>query len=434
MNVTVENVAACRKKLNIEISAEEVAREWTGATAEIRKYAQIPGFRVGRAPVPMLERRFQKEISDEVQRKLIPQSFREAIAKEKLRVVGAPSVEEIKFARNEPLRFHATVDVAPEFQLPSYQELKVKKPKVSLGSKEVDEALQLLAEQQADFAEIQDRNLQMGDFAVIAYSGVSEGKPIAEFCDAAKPLSENSQFWILMSKDSFLPGFCDDLVGARIGEKRQVLVDFPKDFRIKELAGKKATYFVEVLKIREKKLPALDDAFAKSYQAASLAELRQRIQENLLKKREHEADASVRNQIVEQLLKAAPFDIPENLVTEETRSSVLEMVRENQIRGVSEDILREKSREILDVAQQNARDKVRASFILARIAEQEKLAVKPEELQEQINLIAQRGGKSAKALALEMEEQGETDVLREQILIRQTLDLLVARAIVETEA
>jgi len=433
LNVTVENVTACRKKLTIEVPVDEVAREWKGVLTEFQKFAQIPGFRVGRAPIPILERKFQKEIGEEVQRKLIPQFFREAVAKEKLKVVSLPSVEEIKFARNEPLYFMATVDVTPEFQLPTYKGLRVKKKKVEMKPDELENALKLLADQQASFADVTGRGLELGDFAVISYSGVCEGKPIAEITPAAKPLSENKQFWLLMAMDSFLPGFCDSLVGAKIGEKKQALVDFPNDFQIKELAGKKATYFVDILGIKEKNIPPFDDAFATDFKAANMAELKMRIQENMLKEREQRNDGDVQNQIVEQLLKTTSFELPESVVNDETRNTLVDIVRENRMRGLEDDTIREKSREILDFAQQNAKDKVRASFILLRIAEEEKVEVKEEDLQERIQTAAQRAGKPLKEFTQQLRDSGNIEALREQLLIRHTLDLLVSHAMVEIE-
>jgi len=433
LNVTVENVAACRKRLTIEVPVDEVAREWKGVLTEFQKFAQIPGFRVGRAPIPILERKFQKEIGEEVQRKLIPQFFREAVAREKLKVVSLPSVEEIKFAHNEPLRFLATVDVTPEFQLPTYKGLRVKKKKVEMKPDELENALKLLADQQASFADVTGRGLALGDFAVISYSGVCEGKPIAEITPAAKPLSENKQFWLLMARDSFLPGFCDSLVGAKIGEKKQALVDFPNDFQIKELAGKKATYFVDILGIKEKNLPPFDDAFATGFKAANMAELKTRIQENMLKEREQRNEGDVQNQIVEQLLKTTSFEPPESVVNDETRNTLVDIVRENRMRGLEEDTIREKSREILDFAQQSAKDKVRASFILLRIAEEEKVEVREEELQERIQTAAQRAGKPLKDFTQQLQDSGNIEALREQLLIRHTLDLLVSHAMVEIE-
>jgi trigger factor len=433
VNVTIENVASCRKKLNIEIPATEVVQEWKGVLKEFQKFAQIPGFRVGKAPIPILEKKFVKEIGSEVQRKLIPTSYREAVAKEKLKVVSQPEIEEINFSPNEPLKYQATVDVSPEFALPNYKGLKAKKPKAEVKDEDIDNALKLLAEQQANFADVTDRGLALGDFAVISYSGTCEGKPISEFHASAKPLSENKQFWLLMAKDSFVPGFCEPLVGSKVNEKKEVKIEFPSDFRIKELAGKKAEYAVEVLGIREKQLPALDDAFAVSYKAANIKELKDRVRENMSKDREQHADASVKNSLMEQLLKETTFEVPESVVNDETRTTMMNIVRENQARGLSDEMIREKSKEILDVAQHSAKDKVRATFILAKIADEEKLKVKDEDVQQQIEQTAQRMGRPVADLRKHLQESGEIEALREQILIGQALDLVVSHAIVETE-
>jgi len=433
LNVIVENVASCRKKLTIEVPQDDVSREWKGVLTEFQKFAQIPGFRMGRAPVPMLERRFEKEISEKVQKKLIPQSFREAIAKEKLEVLSLPDIGEVKFSRSEPLRYQATVDVAPEFALPAYKGLKVKKSKVEIKDEDVENELKVLMEQQSQFVEIKDRPLAFGDFAVISYTGVCEGKPIVQAAPSAGALSENKNFWLRMAKDSFLPGFCDPLVGARVGEKRQALVDFPADFRIKDLAGRKATYLVELLGIREKKMPALDDKLASSLGTANVAELREKIKEHLHHLGEHRANEAMRSQVVDQLLQAVVFEVPETMVAEETRGVVNDIVRENQVRGVRNEAIREKSGEIIDFASRNAKDRVRSSFILNRIARTEKIEVKEEELMVMVREASQRSGKSVDALRRQMHESGEWESLHEKILIGHTLDWLASHAIVETE-
>jgi len=433
LNSTIEHVATCRKKLSIEVPLDDVAREWKGVVTEFQKFAQIPGFRVGKAPLAIIERRFEKEISEEVQKKLIPQSFREAVAKEKLEVVSMPDIGEVKFSRSEPLRYQATVDVAPEFTVPTYKGLKVKKPKVEVKDEDVENGLKILTEQQAKFVEVKDRPLAFGDFAVISYSGVCEGKPIVQLVPSAGALSENKNFWLLMAKDSFLPGFCEPLLGARVHDKKQALVDFPGDFRIKDLAGRKATYFVEILDIREKQLPSLDDALASGHGASNIAELREKIRQNLTKGRERQADEKVRSQIVEQLLKTTTFDVPETLIAGETRSVVTDIIRENQLRGVGEDHIREKSKEIFDFASQSAKDRVRTSFILTRIAKAEKVEVKEEELSNVVREAAQQSGKSVEAISRQMRESGEWESVRERILVGHTLDLLVSHAIVEAE-
>jgi trigger factor len=431
VKVTLEKIAACRRKLTIEVPTEEVDREWKDALKEFQKQVQIPGYRAGRAPIPMLERRFAKEIEDEVRRRLLPQYFREAVAKEKLKVVGPPEIGEIKLARGSPLTFQATLDVAPDFEIPSYKGIKVKRRTPAVKDEQVDEALKTLAEQQATFADVEGRPLGLGDFAVVSYSSVCDGKPLVEIAPNARALSENKQFWLRMDKESFLPGFCEALVGAAKGDHRQVLVDFPADFRIKDLGGKKAAYSVEILGIKERKLPPVDEALAKSYQAESLEKLKEQVRKNLQADEEQTAESEVRNQVIEHLLKTATFDLPESVVAAETQQAMLDIVRENTSRGINPDSLREKGKEIHEFAQKSARDRVKLNFILGRVADTEKIEIKDEEVDQEIARLAQRASRPLGKLRAELAERGADESLRERMLLGRTLDRVVELAATE---
>jgi trigger factor len=425
VKVTLENVAACRRKLAIEVPAEEVGREWADALKEFQKQVPLPGFRPGRAPIAMLERRYAKDIEDEVRRRLLPQYFREAIAKEKLQVVGAPEVGEVKLAKGAPLTFQVTVDVAPEFEMPTYKGLKVNRRAPAVKDEQVEEALKSLAEQQATFADVEGRPVAMGDFAVVSYSAACDGKPLAEVAPKARALSENKQFWLRMDKESFLPGFCEALVGAAKGDRREIPVEFPADFRIQELGGKKATYSVEVLGLKERKLPPVDEALAKAYQAESLDKLKEQIRKNLQAEAERESEGDVRNQVIDQLLKAAAFDLPETVVAAEAQQTMLDIVRENAARGVAPDALREKGKEIHDFAQKNAKDRVKLNFILSRIADAEKIEVKDEEVEREIEGLARRAGRPLAKFREELAERGSDESLRERMLLSRALDRVV---------
>ena len=210
---------------------------------EFRKFANIPGFRPGKAPEPMVEKRYGGEIDEELRKRLIPESYREALAEQKLKVVGYPQVESVEYERGRPLVYTAAVDTAPEFPLPEYKGIPLKKKPVVVKDEDIAKTLESLREQQADFVAVEGRALETGDFAVVNYSGVADGKPISELAPEAKGLGENKDFWLLISSESFLPGFCDQLVGANAGEKRQVLVDFPADFPAKTAGGQEGDFF-----------------------------------------------------------------------------------------------------------------------------------------------------------------------------------------------
>jgi trigger factor len=431
MTVTVENAAPCRKKVRVEVEAERVAGARAEILQEFRKVANIPGFRPGKAPEPMVEKRYAHEIDEELRKRIIPDTYRQALTEQKLRVVGYPQIESVNYQPGRPLIYTAAVDTAPEFKVPDYKGISLKRKEVPVQPQEIEQTLESLRDQQAEFVAVEGRGLRTGDFAVINYTGVADGKPIAELAPDAKTLGENKDFWVLVSSDSFLPGFCDQLLGAQAGEKRQVLIDFAADFPQKPLAGKKATYFVEVTGIKEKKLPELNDEFAKKVGVETLEKLKEEIRKSHAAERENQVQSDVRRQIVDYLLSKTSFELPESLVAQETRSIVYDLVRENTTRGVSKEQLEQKKDEILGFATQNAKDRLRSSFVLDAIAQQEQIKVDEAEVEQRIAQLAQRYRITPEKLKAQLAERDGLGEIEEQLLVGKTLDFLLANAKVE---
>jgi trigger factor len=289
-----------------------------------------------------------------------------------------------------------------------------------------------LREQNAEFVTVEGRSLRSGDFAVLNYSGVADGKPILELVPEAKTLGENKNFWLLVESKSFLPGFCDQLIGAAVGEKRQVLVDFPADFPQKAVAGRKATYFVDVVAIKEKKLPELNDDFARKTGLDTMEKLREEVRKGLLAERGDEVKAELRKQVVDYLLDRVEFDLPESLVTQETRSIIYDVVRENSMRGIGKEALEEKKNEIFGYATKSARDRLRSSFVLDSIAQAEGIKVEEAEMEERMAHLAQRYRVTPQKLKAQLAERDGLGEIEEQILVGKTLDFLVSNAKVES--
>jgi trigger factor len=434
MAVTIENAAPCRKTLRVEIAAERVAGTRAEILQEFRKVAAIPGFRPGKAPEPMVEKRYAGQIDEELRKRLIPESYREALSDQKFKAVGYPKIDGVEYQPGRPLVYTATVDTAPEFALPEYKGISVKKKTMAVKEEDVDKSLDTLRDQQADFVDVQGRSLKTGDYAVVSYSGVADGKPISELAPDAKGLGENKDFWLLISSDSFLTGFCDQLIGATAGEKRQVLIDFPKDFPQPPLAGKKATYFVDVVALKEKKLPELGDEFAKKLGMESLAKLKENVRKSLDAEVEEQQDSDARRQVVEHLLSKVEFELPESLVQQETRSIIYDVVRENSLRGATKEQLEEKKDEIYGYAAKSAKDRLRTTFILDSIAAAEKIKVAEAEVEERIKQMAQRSRTTPARLKAQLAEKGGLGEIEEQILVGKTLDFLVDNAKVEVVA
>src|SRR5437879_3980883 len=286
MKVEVEKQPGFVSKLQIELPPEEVAKEWDVIANSFVRFAKIPGYRPGKAPRAVIDKRFRKEIQDELTKKLVSKSYHDAVEKEQLRVASLTNIEDIQFGEDKSMRFHATVVIAPEFELPDYKNIPVQLPDTKVSHAEVEEALERLREQSADFVDVPGRGLQMGDFAVLDFEGSVDNKPISEIApQASKNLQGGKKFWLHLAADNFLPKFCEQLIGQKPDETRLVIIHVPEDFPVKELAGKKADYAVTVREIKEKVLPPVDDALAgKLAPGKTLGDLREMIEHDI----EHE--------------------------------------------------------------------------------------------------------------------------------------------------
>jgi trigger factor len=372
-------LAPCKKLVRVEVEVEKVNETFDAVTNDFRKQANLPGFRPGKAPKEMVVRKYDKDIMDEVRRKLISESYRKAVEEQKLDVLGRPDIEEIQFSRGQPLQFAATIETAPDFQLPDYKGLLVTREARVVTDTDVEKALDVLREQRVNFNTV-DRPLQAGEIAVVNYTGTCEGKPITDIAPTAKGLTEKKNFWVEATPNSFIPGFADQLVGAKAGDKRTVNVDFPADFVTPQLAGKKGVYEVEVVEVKEKVLPPLDDALAKTYDAESVEKLREGVRRDLENELNHKQSKTVRNQLVRTLLDRVSFELPASAVANETRNVVFDIVQENAKRGVSRDIIEQQKEQIYSAATHGAKERVKVAFLMQKIAEKEDIKVSQEEI------------------------------------------------------
>ncbi|MGH7941979.1 MAG: trigger factor, partial [Limisphaerales bacterium] len=321
MNISVENLAPCKKLMRVEVEATVVDAAFDSALKEFQKMAALPGFRPGKAPRELVLKKYNSEITDEARRKVIGENYRKAVEEKKFKVVGQPDIEEITFARGQNLQFAATIETAPEFELPEYKGLTVQRPEKSVTDADVERAIQTLAQQHVKFETVQ-RELRMGDVAVVNYGGTCDGKPITETAPTAPGLTEKKNFWLDIEPNAFIEGFAAQLVGALAGQKRTVTVDFPADFVTRELQNKKGVFEVEILEIKEKIPPPIDDELAKKYGAENLEKLRAGVRVDLERELKYSQSRFVRSRMVRSLLDRAKFDLPETTVVNVRRDVV----------------------------------------------------------------------------------------------------------------
>ena len=241
MNITVENLAPCKKLLRVELDAKSVDETFDAITKDYQKHASLPGFRPGKAPRDMVAKKYEADIKDEAKRKLIGDNYRKALDEKKISVIGQPDIEEIQFGRGQNLQFAATIETAPEFELPQYKGLPVKRETKSVTDEDVERALKLLAQQHVKFETVA-RELRLGDVAVVNYTGACDGKPITETAPTAKGLTEQKNFWVDVAANTFIAGFAEQLIGAKAGRQADGERGFSRRFRDEAARGQKGRF------------------------------------------------------------------------------------------------------------------------------------------------------------------------------------------------
>ncbi len=430
VNVSVENLAPCKKLLRVEVEAQKVDEAFEKVTREFQRKAAMPGFRPGKAPRDMVFRKFSVDIRERVRRDLISDSYKKVIDEQKLDVVAYPDIEEIQFNPGQPLQFAATVETAPEFELPEYKGIPVKREARTVTDEDVNHAIDVLRERRVKY-QVVERPAQTGDVAVVNYTGTCEGRPIAEIAPATKGLTEQKDFWIDTGAKAFIPGFAEQLLGARAGDKRTVTVNFPADFSTPQLAGKIGVYEVEVTAIREKLLPAMDDALAQAYDAPTFEKLREGVRHDLESELAHTQDRVIRNQLIESLLNRVNFELPESAVAQETKHVVYDLVQANTQRGVPRQKIEELKDQIYSAATHGAKERVKVAFLLQKIAEKEDIKVSEAEIKERIRTLAALGNTTADKLEADLNKRNGLIEIYDQIMNEKVLQLLQQNARIE---
>jgi trigger factor len=294
---------------------------------------------------------------------------------------------------------------------------------------DVERALEMLRGQHAKFETVA-RPLAGGDVAVVNYTGTSEGKPITELAPTAKGLTEQKNFWVETTDGAFIPGFAAQLIGAQAGEKRTVHVDFPADFVTPQLQGKKGVYEVELVEVKEKALPPLDDELAKKYGAENLDKLKVGVRTDLENELKHSKTRALRSQIVRGLMGRVNFDLPETAVAAETRNVVYDIVRQNTQRGVNREVIEKQKDEIYSAAAVNAKDRVKLAFLVGRIAEQEKITVTQEEVLKHAQQLAMMYQMPFDQFVKDVQKRNAVNELFDQVLHEKVLTFLEQHAVI----
>ncbi len=412
----------CTREIEVEIPAEVVTRE-TGAVIErLQKHARLPGFRRGKVPASVVRQRFPEDIRSEVVEALVPRYFRQEVEKRGLQPVSRPRVSDLRVADGEPLRFKASFEIMPEVRVSGYEELRAEKTDTSVSDQEVEDELGRLREQHATYSAVDDRELRDGDFAQVSLIGTplsGEGKPVTM-----------DEVLVEIGGPTTVREFSDNLRGARPGEERRFDVTYPEDFSDRRLAGQKFAYAITIKAIKQKVLPELNDDLAKEAgDFQSLDELRRKIREQLEAEKKHAAEHAAKDKLVEELVRRNDFPVPEALVEHQVDVRLERGLRALAAQGMRTEDMKKMDFSRLRVGQREAAVReVKASLLLEKIADQEKIEVTDEEINQEIESLAKQMQQTPEAVRARLTRDGALDRIRSRIRNEKTLDFLYRRS------
>ena len=427
MEVNITDLSPCKKQLRIEIDAETVNAKFDAVAKDFRRHAHLPGFRPGKAPLANVMRSYGDKIGEEAKRTLMSDSYAKALKENELRPVIMPEVEELQFGHGKPFQYLATLEVTPAFEMPEYIGIEVEKERRSVNDADIAKALDTLREQRVSYADM-DRPAVEDDFIVVNFTGTIDDKPITDLIKVARGLTEQKNFWLHKTQNPLIPGTVEALIGSSKGDKKTVTVTIPDDFVYEEIVGKEAKYEIEIVQVKEKSLPELDDKFAKGFGAESMDKLREGVENDLKNELEYSKKKSIRNQCVDKLLGAVNCDLPETIVNEATRAAVHNIVQQNHQRGVGKEIIEENKDKIYANAKTDAEVRVKANYILSKIAEKEGIKVTDQELSRQVAALAAQQKVKPQKLAQQLKDNGTIYQVQEEIMNAKVIDLLEEKA------
>jgi trigger factor len=428
MKCKVVKAGPCRKELNITAEAAEVMPEYNKILDEITVMVRLPGFRKGKAPRAIVETKFRKEIEGEIKDKLLSKLYHEAIKQENIVPVAIVDVKDVTFDRTKGLACSILLDVAPEFKVPRYKGIKVKIQKVEIKDADVDENLERLRSSTARYEDVSGRAVKKGDLVTVDFVAESQGKALAEVVKEAAVVSKANGFSVMAGEQGLIPGMAEALPGMEAGTEKKITVKFPEGFRIKELIGKEALYTITARTIREKITPPLDEAFCKKFEVANETELRVKIRTELQKAAEASEKERQKGEILKQLVEKADLELPQSVVEEEKSLAVREMVRRSAMGGATKEQIESQKDGILDAAAKTSAERIKNSYVLARIASEEKIEATPEEVEARVNDMAARYGVEIEKIKAELQKNGRMESIASDIRAEKTLEFLHSNA------
>jgi trigger factor len=408
------------REISVEIPADEVTRETETLIQKYQKMARLPGFRRGHVPASIIRQRFKEDLKSEVVEALVPKYFNKETQRLGMIPVSQPRVTDLHIHDGEPLRFKASFEIMPEIKVEGYKELRADHPQVEVKDEEVEEALNDVREQHATFTAVEGSTLGDGDFAQASMDGKPKGGD-----DATKPVHMDEVLIEIGGKNT-VPEFSANLRGASAGDTREFEVVYPEDSQDTRLAGKTFVYTVKIQAIKQKNLPDLNDDFAKTLgEFTSLDQVRKQIRENMLAKRQAQAERESKDKLVAELVRRNDLQVPESLIDRQIDIRLERGLRALAAQGMKMEDMKKMDLPRLRAGQRDqAVQDVKSSLLLERIAELEGINVGEDELNRELEALAQQTKQTPEAVRSRLTQDGGLDRIRDRIRSEKTLEFL----------
>lgn len=419
MSENVKNISECKKEIEMEIPITEVMQELSRVVAQYSNRAKIRGFRPGKAPKDMIKRMYYPEIQETLINNLVPRALNKELTEKKINPVGQPVISDLHFKEGEPIRFKASIEIWPEIRLPTYTGIKIQKKKVAVTEKEIKESLEELRNKSAQYIPVEGRGVEDGDYVVAEIKGKNT---------KTKRFLPTEKVVILSGHQDNEEVLNKQLKGLKSGEQTHFTIHYKKDHENKKLAGQEIEYDLQVESLKEKKLPDIDDEFAKDLgDYKNLKDLKTKLKEQLSESKKSMQKREMAEEIINKIIDQMSLELPNSVIEQEYTALLNRYLSSLPQQNLSEEALHSLEEDMRKRAVRN----VQNHLILNKIAEMEKLKVSEEEIKEEMKAIAKTHNVPLARVVESIDREGQKAELKDNLLIRKTVDFLVKSAIIE---
>ncbi|MBN2319024.1 MAG: trigger factor [Acidobacteria bacterium] len=424
MTAEIVEVNSCKRNLEVELPATELDQEINGLSREYARKAKVPGFRPGKVPLSIIQQRYGKEIRQEATQKIIERTWQQAIDEHNLKPLAQPAIKDIENKPDNPMKFTLSFEVLPDLEVKDYKEVPVTKASPRVTDEKVDQTIESYREQQAQFIPVDEGEAVDGHILTVTVDGRFEDDSEA---------TRQEDITLVLGHPQTHEEFTKNLLGVKPGETRSFDVEYPEDYHQKQFSGKKVHWSVLVKEIKEKQLAELNDDFAKDIGHESLEAFKEKVRNDLITEATQSAEKEAREALLKSVMERQTVDVPECMVQDELESHVNRMATRLAMQGVDIQQASIDWKKVVDEERPRAEDSVRRSIFLNAIARQENIEISDEEVDSELQKIAEGTNKSVAALKAQLEKEGRIEGFKQHLRENKAFDFIYRNAKITVE-